>query len=91
MAITAFNFAIKRAPYDTYLRLLVMKEYRHIGKEREALCVIDEAICIDPSNPLLFNERGVVCYQLKRYSEAETAFVTVLRLLEKEPPVRVVE
>lgn len=56
MAITAFNFAIKRAPYDTHLRLLVMKEYRQIGKEREALHVIDEAIHIDPSDPLLFNE-----------------------------------
>lgn len=90
MAITAFNFAIKRAPYDTHLHLLVMKEYRQIGKEREALDVIDEAIRIDPSDPLLFNERGVLCYQLKRYSEAEKAFVTVLRLLENEPPVGMV-
>ena len=87
MAITAFNFAIKRDPRDTQLRLLVMKEYRLMGKEREALYVVDESIHIDSSDPILFNERGVLCYQLKRFSEAEKAFVTVLRLLERESPV----
>lgn len=82
MALTALSFAVKRAPQDTQLRLLLAREYRMMGKDGEALREVEEGLRVDASDPLVVNERGVLLYALKRYTDAETTFVAVLRLIE---------
>ena len=36
MAVTALDFAAKRSPQETMMRLLEAREFRAVGKEREA-------------------------------------------------------
>ena len=82
MALAAFGFAVKRSPQDISLRLLLVEEYTIMGKEKEALRILNECIAIDPSNPYLFNERGVLYYKLGQYETAEASFLQVLDLLK---------
>lgn len=42
---------------------------------------------MDSADPGLFNEQGVLYYELKRYEQAENAFVSVLRAIDSFPPV----
>ena len=42
---------------------------------------------MDSSDPGLFNEQGVLYYELKRYEKAESSFVSVLRAIDSFPPV----
>ena len=64
------------------MRLLEAREFRAMGKPREALRAIEAAMAWDPTNPMLVNEKGVLEYQLGRFAEAEREFVGVLRLVE---------
>lgn len=82
MALAAYGFAAKRSPQDISIRLLLVEEYTIMGKEKEALRVMNDCISIDPSNPYLFNERGVLHYKLGQYETAEASFVQVLDLLK---------
>ena len=42
---------------------------------------METCLQLDPANPLLVNERGVLLYELKQYEKAEEACVAVLRLI----------
>ena len=70
------------------MRLLEAREFRAMGKPREALRAIEAAMAWDPTNPMLVNEKGVLEYQLGRFAEAEREFVGVLRLVEGASAVR---
>ena len=82
MAVTAFDFAAKRSPQDTTLRLLEAREFCAMGKVEEALRTVERALAWDPTDAMLVNEQGVLSYQLGRFDDAERAFVGVLRLVE---------
>ena len=88
MAVTALDFAAKRSPQEPMMRLLEAREFRAMGKLREALRAIEAAMAWDPTNPMLVNEKGVLEYQLGRFAEAEREFVGVLRLVEGASAVR---
>ena len=88
MAVTALDFAAKRSPQEPMMRLLEAREFRAMGKPREALRAIEAAMAWDPTNPMLVNEKGVLEYQLGRFAEAEREFVGVLRLVEGASAVR---
>lgn len=40
---------------------------------------------------MIYNERGVICYELHNYEEAENSFVSVLQLIDSYPPVDTIE
>lgn len=82
MAVTALDFAAKRSPQETMMRLLEAREFRAMGKEREALRAVERALAWDPTDAMMVNEQGMLYYQLGRFAEAEKAFVGVLRLVE---------
>lgn len=43
---------------------------------------LNECLRLDSSDPGLFNERGVLFYELQKYEDAENAFVQVLKLID---------
>lgn len=88
MTVMALDFAAKRSPQEPMMRLLEAREFRAMGKPREALRAIEAAMAWDPTNPMLVNEKGVLEYQLGRFAEAEREFVGVLRLVEGASAVR---
>ena len=47
---------------------------------------METCLQLDPANPLLVNERGVLLYELKQYEKAEEACVAVLRLIDGYEP-----
>ena len=88
MALAAYGFAVKRSPKDISILLLLVEEYTIMGKEEEALQVLNECFFIDRSNPYIINERGVLFYKLGQYKNAEDSFIQVIRLIESASLVR---
>ena len=60
MTVMALDFAAKRSPQEPMMRLLEAREFRAMGKPREALRAIEAAMAWDPTNPMLVNEKGVL-------------------------------
>lgn len=52
---------------------------------------MNECLKLDSSDPGLFNERGVLYYELQKYDDAENAFVQVLKLIDSFMIVRLFE
>ena len=58
------------------------------NKVEEAIADFDEALRLDPTNAELFDKRGSLHFNLKRYKEAEADFTEAVRLDPKTPAYR---
>nr|WP_302830321.1 hypothetical protein [uncultured Bacteroides sp.] len=55
-----------------------------LGKQEEALEIVDKVKKYTPNNPLWYGQRGILLYKLKRPEEARAEFLQAVQLLEKK-------
>jgi tetratricopeptide (TPR) repeat protein len=81
--------AASRRRLDRQLRarlsLLEAEALNDLGQSDAALPRVEAALKLAPQNPAALHERGVSLFSLCRFSDAETAFIAVLREQPDDP------
>ena len=73
-AIESLNAALKLDPRNTGIERSIANIYIGIGEPEKALAVLDQAIAINPKDPLLYNSKGVALDQIGSYKQAQNAY-----------------
>ena len=79
-ALAEFEIARRSAPNDAEIISAIGYVQRRLGRFDEALAQIDAAIARDPRNTLLAYERGLTLFTMRRYAEADQAYLRALAL-----------
>jgi len=79
-ALAEFEVARAAAPNDAEVIAAIGYVQRRLGRFDEALAQIDAAIARDPLNTLLAYERGLTLFTMRRYAEADQAYLRALAL-----------
>lgn len=79
-ALAEFEVARQSAPNDAEIIAAIGYVQRRLGRFDEALAQIDAAISRDPRNTLLAYERGLTLFTMRRYAEADQAYLRALAL-----------
>jgi TolB-like protein/Flp pilus assembly protein TadD len=79
-ALAEFEIARRSAPNDAEAIAAIGYVQRRLSQFDEALAQIDAAIARDPLNTLLAYERGLTLFTMRRYAEADQAYLRALAL-----------
>jgi TolB-like protein len=79
-ALAEFEVARAAAPNDAEVIAAIGYVQRRLGRFDDALAQIDAAISRDPRNTLLAYERGLTLFTMRRYAEADQAYLRALTL-----------
>jgi serine/threonine-protein kinase len=79
-ALAEFEVARRSAPNDAEVIAAIGYVQRRLGRFDEALAQIDAAIERDPRNTLLAYERGLTLLTMRRYADADHAYLRALSL-----------
>ena len=79
-AIDSLNAALKLDPKNTQIDRALGNTYIALGEPEQALAVLNEAIALNPRDPLLYNSKGVALDETGNYSEAQQSYQTAYNL-----------
>lgn len=79
-ALAEFEIARRSAPNDAEVIAAIGYVQRRLSQFDAALSQLDAAIARDPLNTLLAYERGLTLFTMRRYAEADQAYLRALAL-----------
>jgi predicted CXXCH cytochrome family protein len=79
-AINLYIRGLKKDSLMNYARLNLSAAYNSVGKNREALNTLNDAVAIDPSNPRIFYNLGLLYYELGEVNKAIDSFQKAVKL-----------
>lgn len=84
-AIKLLDIAIKANPRDPDFLIDKSKCYAELGKREEAIELMNAAINIDPNDARVFNEVGMIGFDLESYPFARAQFEKAVELAPEDP------
>lgn len=75
-AVESLKTALKMQPVNTDIARNLANTYINAGEPEMAIPVLEQAIAINPKDPLLYNSKGVALDQMGNYSEAQNSYKT---------------
>lgn len=83
-ALGAYRTCLRLFPGCHYANLYIGMEFIRTNNLKTALVAFQDALNVNSTDPLLYNEIGVVFYKQKRFHEAEANFLTGLEICKED-------